>query len=206
MKLLLPVLVSTGLGLSSPARADDAPPSGVVPTVKLPLKDLEKFVQLAKERRCLDESSPEFSLDPVTIVTDVDGRVFYSGGGEGNEQPYEIRMHWCHYDVTVKSTIKLVVARKEPETWGFRFRPKAYLGWLPLKVIDGARLTTGIDAGFMLDLFYWEDLNLNVAVGVRSIGAGVGFDLTRNFGVFVGYGVGWSSPLHNLNVSAYFAF
>jgi hypothetical protein len=59
----------------------------------------------------------------------------------------------------------------------------------------------------MLDLFYVQWANLNVAAGFRSTGVGVGFDLTKNFGVFVGYGFAWSlNPPHNALGAAYFAF
>jgi hypothetical protein len=117
-------------------------------------------------------------------------------------------MEWCHYTVMGEGRVNLIAAMNEPPTWGFRFRPKAYLGYIPTQLlVSDPSLSDGVDAGLMLDLFYVQWANLNVAAGFRSTGVGVGFDLTKNFGVFVGYGFAWSlNPPHNALGAAYFAF
>ncbi len=168
-------------------------------------KDLDLFIDLARERRCLDNTKPVFELDSVTVMQDVDGRIFYSGADP--KHPYKLTMSWCHYKIEAQGKVQIVAAMKEPETWGFRFRPKAYLGLLPTKYFEGESFSSGVDAGLLVDFFYVHSLNLNVAAGFRSTGIGVGVDLTSNAGVYAGYAFGWTAnPRHNLNTSLYFAF
>jgi hypothetical protein len=186
--------------LWAPAAAAESCEAG---KVCLPKADLEKFVALARERKCLDESEPEFTLDSISVVTDTDGRVFYSGADP--RRPYKVTMKWCHLTVVGDGEVELVAAMRTPDTSGFRFRPKAYLGYLPLKLSE-RDFDEGIDAGMLVDLAYIEWVNFNVAAGFRSVGAGLGFDLTANFGAYAGYALGWTDPLHNVNAGIYFAF
>lgn len=170
-------------------------------------EDLRKFLELAKERQCLDQTLPQFQLDPVTIITDHEGRVYYTGNDP--DHPYKLHMQWCHYKVDGEGKIKIVAAMNEPPTWGFRFRPKAYLGYLPLKALESdSSYSEGIDAGVMLDFLYYKSLNLDVAAGFRSVGLGLGLDLTTNFGVYAGYAFTWDvTPTpHSVLVNAHFAF
>ena len=55
-----------------------------------------------------------------------------------------------------------------PETSGFRFRPKAFMGVLPLKLIDDG-FKSSLDVGVMLDLAYIQWANLNVYAGIRLV-------------------------------------
>lgn len=169
-------------------------------------EDLDKFIELARERQCLDRTPPTFRLDPITIITDKEGRVFYTGNDP--KRPYKLRVDWCHYSLEAEGEVKVVAAMNEPPTWGFRFRPKAYLGYLPLKLIEkGSSFSDGIDAGLMLDFFYVRWVNVNIAAGFRSTGAGAGFDITENFGAYIGYAFAWGmDPAHNVLGSIYFAF
>jgi hypothetical protein len=162
------------------------------------------MVQVLKERKCLDDSPPSFELDPIVIVTDEEGRVFYSGA---KPEPYTVKMKWCHYEVEAQGEVKVVAALGEKSEWGFRFRPKAYLGYLlnqPLH--DGNSFNDGVDAGLALDFFHVYWANLNATIGFRSVGGGIGFDLTKNFGCYTGYALSFSDPLHNLAGGVYFAF
>jgi hypothetical protein len=197
-RLLLCLLVL----LWAPAAASQ-PCDASAGKVCLPEADLEKFVALARERKCLDESQPAFVVDSISIVTDEDGRVFYSGADP--KKPYKLTMTWCHLAVEGTGEVELVAALRAPETSGFRFRPKAYLAYLPLKLAD-RDFNEGIDAGLLLDVAFIEWVNFNLAAGFRSVGGGLGFDITRNFGAYTGYAVGWTKPLHNANLGIYFAF
>ncbi len=169
-------------------------------------EDLKLFLKLAEERKCLDDTTPEFKLDSITIIMDEDGRVFYSGADPN--KPYKLEMTWCHYKATGEGEVKVLAAMNEPPTWGFRFRPKAYLGYLPFKLMQkDSDFSSGLDAGLLLDVFYVKWVNFNVAAGFRSTGAGAGFDLTSNFGLYLGYSFAWDmKPTHNLLGAAYFAF
>lgn len=168
-------------------------------------EDLDKLLEIAAERQCLEKTKPKFQIDEVVVITDLDGRVFYTGADP--KRPYKLKMNWCQYEVFAEGKIEVVAAMQEPDTWGFRFRPKAYLGYLPTRLLSSdPTLSDGIDAGMLLDFFYVEWASLNAAVGFRSVGVDLGVDLTANFGGYVGYGLGWNEPLHNISAGVYFAF
>lgn len=169
--------------------------------------DMAVFLSLAQEKYCQIHEPPVFELDPIVIITDSDGRVFFSGGAP---KPYRLKMSWCRTDVVADGSVNVVAAVQTPETWGFRFRPKAYLGYLPLNLLTDEPANRGIDAGLMVDVFHYEWINLNVAAGFRSLGLGLGFDLTSNFGAYAGYAFSWDffqgGPPHNVLTGLYFAF
>lgn len=170
----------------------------------VPNEDMKDFLQLLQEKKCLQTEKPKFELEPVTLVIDKDGRIFFSGA---EPHPYKLRMTWCSYEVEAEGKVNVLAAVQEPPTWGFQLRPKAYLGYLlaePLR--SGKRLQDGVDAGLMVDFFRWQDFNLNAHVGFRSFGANVGLDLTRNFGVSLGYGLSWEGFQHNPFAALWFSF
>lgn len=179
------------------------------PDTCVPEKDMGLFVKMAQEKQCLLNNEPAFDLDPINIVIDRDGRVFFSGA---EPHPYTLRMNWCDYDVEAKGKVTVIAAMREPDTWGFRFRPKAYIGALPLEALysnpslDDLRVHDLIDAGVMVDFFYWEWFNVNAAVGFRTLGGGVGVDLTANFGAYTGYALTWGDWNHNANIGLWFSF
>lgn len=179
------------------------------PATCVPKEDLDRMVEVLREKQCLISNPPEFELDPVSIVIDRDGRVFFSGA---EPHPYTLRMKWCSYTIEAKGKVTIIAAMREPPTWGFRFRPKAYISALPFEAIysdpelDDLRVHDLVDAGAMVDFFYWEWANLNAAVGFRSLGGGIGFDLTSNFGAFAGYGLTWGDWDHNINLGLWFSF
>jgi len=185
----------------------------------VPDEDLSKMVAVLREKQCLQSTDPTFLLDPVTITVDKDGRVFYSGA---QPRPYTVQMRWCNYEVEAKGKVEVVAAVVEPPIWGFRFRPKAYIGVLPLEPLylavenaakdlvgeptDDLTLMSVIDAGVMADFLYYDWLNLNAAVGFRSLGGGLGADITPNFGAYIGYANTWGSWHHNVNLAFWFSF
>jgi len=170
---------------------------------------MAKIVEVLKEKKCLQTTKPEFDLDPINIVVDRDGRIFYSGA---EPHPYSVRMNWCNYEVEATGKVDIVAAMREPPIWGFRFRPKAYIGVLPgeafysLPEDDSIHVMDLVDAGVMVDFLYYDWANLNAAVGFRSLGAGIGFDLTSNFGAYGGYALTWGDWHHNANLSLWFSF
>jgi hypothetical protein len=167
-------------------------------------EDMPAIVTVLKEKKCLQSTTPTFDLDPVTIVIDKDGRVFFSGA---EPHPYTLRMKWCSYSTEAKGKVDVVAAVTEPPTWGFRLRPKAYLGYLlvePLRSEGTAK--DGIDAGLQEEIGYWHSFNLNASVGFRSFGAGLGIDIFRSFGAYAGYAMTWDGFRSNPQVSLWFAF
>lgn len=196
MRVLLILLL---LLVASPALAEEC--SGGVCVAK---DDLKAFVEIAKEKKCLQTEKPEFDLDPVNIVVDRDGRIFFSGA---DPHPYKLRMKWCQYNVEAEGKVKVLAAVQEPPTYGFRFRPKAYTGLLLIEPFrDASSLVEAIDAGLMFDALYWKSLNLNVHVGFRSFGGGLGLDIFRSFGGYVGYALTWDGLRSNPEASLWFAF
>lgn len=166
-------------------------------------KDMKALMELARERKCLDTELPTFKLDPVNIVIDREGRVFFSGE---KPHPYTLHMEWCHLKVEAAGDVKVMAAVQEPPVAGFRFRPKAYMGMLladPLR--EGADPKDSIDAGLMLDPLYYQDFNLNIHAGFRSVGVGLGFDIFRSFGAYAGYALSYEWR-HNPEVALWFSF
>lgn len=200
--------------LVAPAWGQDvavAPTTSLQPTTApacngtcVPQEDMEAIVAVLREKKCLLSEAPKYDLDPITIIVDEDGRIFFTGA---DPKPYTLKMDWCSYKVEAQGTVKVVVAMREPSTWGFRFRPKAYLGYLPLEpLVNDTDAKSGIDAGLMLDFFHIQWANVNVAVGFRSTGLGIGVDITKNFGAYAGYALAWNNWSHNANTALWFAF
>lgn len=227
--LLAALLASTPVGAQHPASQPKEPltaPEGEQPitldrggAVEVPIceppatcvpkEDMDLFVKLLREKKCMQEQEPTFDLDSINIVVDRQGRIFYSGA---EPHPYTLRMTWCNYEVEGKGKVDIVAAMREPDIWGFRFRPKAYIGALPGEVFysipesESLEVMDLVDAGVMLDFLYYDWINLNAAVGFRSFGGGLGADLTENFGAYAGYAMTWGDWHHNANIGFWFSF
>jgi hypothetical protein len=172
----------------------------------VPPEDMAVFVKLLRDQKCRNETKPEFKLDPVTIVTDQEGRVFVSGGGP---KPYALTMVWCNYEVRAEGKVDIVVAvpeRPEEPTWGLRFRPKFSSGLLVFEAFRRDPWTEAIDVGALWDVAFYKLLSLNFATGLRSSGVGIGVDITKNFGGYLGYAMAYSGLRHNPYVGLSFAF
>jgi hypothetical protein len=169
----------------------------------VPPSDMQSIVTILQEKQCLSTEKPHFNLDPITIVVDREGRVYYSGS---DPQPYSLTMKWCNFEVQGEGKISVVVAKNEPPVWGFRFRPKFAGSYLFVDGFSSSKAVDGVDIGVLWDFLYYKALNVNVATGFRSVGGGVGLDLTRNFGVYTGYALSWWSLKHNPQLGLYFSF
>lgn len=201
MARLLALLTVLGVLLgASPVLAQGTCAAGAT---CVPPEDMSVFLQLLKDKKCQQTSQPTFKLDPVNIVVDQEGRVYYSGS---EPHPYTLRMSWCNYEVTATGKVDLVVAKREPPEWGFRFRPKFSGSFLFMDAFERPTAAEAVDVGFLWEFLYWKSLNLNLSTGFRSAGAGVGFDVTKNFGVYGGYAFSWWTLKHNPQAGLYFAF
>lgn len=197
------LIVSLCLFVARFAIGAEAPAGCVAGSVCVDPAEQAALTKVLQEKKCLLTDKPQFQLDPIAVVVDDQGRIYGTGA---EPHPYTVKMHWCSYDVTAIGDVKLQVAIKEPPTWGWRFRAKATLGVLFVNLVTADTWTKGIDGGLLLEPFYIKWLNFNLYVGVRSIGGGVGFDLTKNFGLFAGAAVSYDGWKLNPLVSAYFAF
>lgn len=199
-RFLFVAVLSFLLLVSLRASAEETCPSG---STCIPPEDLRVFVQLLRDHKCRLEQNPSFVLDPVQIIVDRQGRVFYSGA---EPKPYKIHLDWCNYHIDALGKIQVQVAQRVEPTWGFRFRAKAAFGYLPIEALAEKDAYLGLDGGVLLEPFFLQWANLNVYVGVRSFGGGVGFDLTRNFGLYTGYALAWGTWRSNLHAGVYFSF
>lgn len=202
--LVVSLLTSKGLSQVLPvSKTPEVCPGGVC----VATEDLQKMLEVLKEKRCLQTEEPTFNLDPIQLVVDRSGRVFYSGA---KPHPYTLRMNWCNYHIEAQGNVDVAASMLEDSIWGFRFRPKAYISALPLEALYDLsrelRVNDLVDAGLMVDFFHYDWANLNAGVGFRSLGGGLGFDLTDNFGALVAYGLTWGDWHHNVNVGLWFSF
>lgn len=194
----LTVLLTSQALAHEPPKEDSCKGSCVAP------EDMKAIVEVLREKQCLNKEKPVFDLDPVNIVVDRSGRIFFSGS---SPQPYTLRMKWCTYEVQAEGKVNVIAAVQEPPSYGVRFRPKAFAGYLLAEPFrkDGS-WNSAIDAGLMVDALYIRDFNLNVHVGFRSFGAGVGVDFLKNFGGYVGYAITWDGFQSNPEAALWFAF
>lgn len=166
-------------------------------------QDIMLMVQLAREAQCRAETDPLVTAEPISIVLDRQGRVFGSGTGD---KPFKLRLDWCNYQIDTESKIKLVAAQRVEPEWGFRLRAKAAFGVLTRELIEGRNLTEYGDIGLMVEPFYFRWVNLNGFVSFRSIGVGLGVDITTNFGVAALLNTRWSMWHADPMIAVYFAF
>lgn len=164
--------------------------------------DLKTFLAIAAEKQCLQKTTPTLKLDPVTIVVDKEGRVYYSGA---EPQPYTVKITWCGYELSATGKVTTTVAQKVEPNWGFRFRPKFAGSFLFVDAFDSSRAVDAFDIGLLWDLFYYKALNFNVATGFRSAGAGVGVDLFRNVTLYGGWAFSWWTLKNNPSIGLGFA-
>jgi len=203
MKFAILGILAALLFIPEAAFAQDAPVCAPGSTC-VSADDLKAMVAILKEKQCLLKTKPSFELDPVNLVIDKEGRIFFSGAAP---QPYSLRMTWCNYEATATGKVNVVAAVQEPPDWGFHFRPKAYMGVLPLEPFhSGNNARSMVDAGLMLDPFYYKFVNLDMHVGFRAVGAGIGLDIFRSFGAYAGYAVTWDGFRSNPEAALWFSF
>ena len=184
-----------------PARAfaEDCPGTDVC----VARQDILMMVQLAREAKCRAETDPEVTAEPISILLDRQGRVFGSGTGD---KPFKAHLDWCNYQLDITSQIKLLAAQRVEPEWGFRFRAKAAFGLLTRELFEGSALTSYGDIGLMVEPFYFHWVNLNGFISFRSLGVGLGADITTNFGVAVLLNTRWDVLRADPFVAVYFAF
>jgi hypothetical protein len=196
-----PLLVLATLLYVVPSRASDV----LCPTSTdtcVTNEDMDAIVKILTEKQCLQTTQPTIQLDPITIVVDKEGRVYYSGA---DPKPYTLKMSWCNYEVTARGKLDLTVAKNEPPVWGFRFRPKFSGSYLFVDGLSSTKAIDGVDVGVLWDFFYYKSVNLNVSTGFRSIGGGLGFDLVRNVTLYGGYAFSLWTLKHNPSIGLGFS-
>ena len=199
---MLKVLFFTLLLFTIPVRAQNNP-ACLSPSVCVSERDMAVFIELLREKQCFQTKPPVFTEDSITVIVDRDGRVYGSGN---NPVPHKLKIDWCNYQINAESNIQLQVAQRVEPTWGFRFRPKATFGILVADLFRGNVFHESLDGGILIEPFYVQWVNANAYIGIRSLGAGLGVDLTKNFGAYVGWSITWGFWRSNPYISFYFAF
>lgn len=186
MRLILPLLL-----VALPAQAQQGSCDGTC----LSHDDSRKVAEALRELKQIKESEARIEFrDPVVIVRDWDDRV-YVNGGEARPLRLTLRVGTVERDMEAVVPVQ-VGYRERPPDPPFRLRLRAQAGILMPALLR--RPKDGFDAGFGFDFFHLGELNLAVHAGFRSAGCGVGLDVTKNFGPYVGYSVvydGWSSGI-----------
>lgn len=169
----------------------------------VPPSDMAVFLEALQEKKCLTTTPPVVSGDAVQIIVDKEGRVYGSGSGP---KPYTLHINWCNYQLTAQGQTTIVASQAPVQTIGFRFRPKAVIGILGTELATGSTFQNAVDAGALVEPFYFlTNWNLNAYVGVRSVGAGVGYDLVNNIGAYLGYAMTWGQWRSNPVAALYFS-
>ncbi len=147
-----------------------------------------------RELKDIRESKAEIEVkDEVVIVRDWEDRVYVNGG---DLKPLRATLRIgdsVERDLEMRLPVRLSYREKPPEPM-FRLRIRAQAGVLVPRVLDSFK--DGWDAGVGWDFMHLGPVNLSAYTGIRSAGGGLGLDLTKNFGPYVGYSVlydGWES-------------
>lgn len=186
------LFVALLLLVSASASAQDCPEGKVC----VDKEDMASFLQLAREQKCRTEQSPKVTADDVTIVVDRQGRVYGSGTGP---RPFTVHVDWCNYQLEAKTSLQVQAAQRVEPNWGFRLRLKPTFGLLIPDVFrSDTKFHRALDGGLLIEPFYVYDANLNVYLGLRSFGIGLGYDITKNMTGYAGYSVTWGTWRPNL--------
>ena len=145
--------------------------------------------------------------DEIIIIHDWNGRV-YTNGGDKNPLSFKLYIgETIERDMAIVLPTKVYYRPKPPDPM-FRLRIRAQVGLIALEF---TKITTGkiqnlFDAGLGWDFFHYKNANVAVYTGMRSVGAGVGFDLTRNFGPYIGYSLVYDGFRSSAQAGFYMSF
>lgn len=198
-KILAASILALCLTTARTAAGQEVCPSGKVCVDK---EDMPVLIEALKEKKCLLSQEPKVATTPITVITDRQGRIYASGN---QPNPFTVHLEWCNYSIDAEGSTKILAAKLVEPSWGFRFRPKATVGILGTELLRGEKFTSTLDGGALLEPFYFHWVNLNAYVGIRSVGGGLGVDLTKNVGVNLSYAVTWESWRSNPFLSVSFA-
>lgn len=169
-----------------------------------------QFESVKKALKELDDikKSPAIvtTSDQIAIIRDWDGRV-YINGGESNPLRFNLKLgETIDRDMAVILPTQIYYRPKPPDPM-FRLRIRAQFGLLAFNITDSLKddKTKFMDAGVGWDFFHYKDLNVSAYTGLRSFGAGVGLDLTKNFGPYVGYSMVYDGLKSNAFLGVYFS-
>jgi hypothetical protein len=159
-------------------------------------------VKVVANYSCMQTTHPKISAGNYSIIVDKSGRIF---SGDGTTDGYiDGSIDWCTFHIPYRTRpVMQLYTRAEPE-YGFRLRYKAYLYVKAIHFIDDYNKVP--DGGVGLDFLYYHDFNLQIFVGIASFGGGIGWDVTKNFGVLGAATLDYFGFVVSPTVGIYFSF
>lgn len=147
----------------------------------------------------LDSAVPGLAFEPITVVTDRDGRVFLSTTLKGT-----LTLGYKTYSVEVPLSVSVSRSTSTPRgergIFGLRFKAGAYADVLHLD----AESVGGASA--LVEPLHIGVFGINAYVGTSSAGGVLSVDLTRNFGVYAGARAAYSDAALSIPVGVFFSF
>ena len=185
----------------SPSRVEAEPALCPEGFVCIPAATYSNVKLALQKLAVLETTQPEFTMDPVFIIVDRQGRYFSNGTGA---EPANGVMRWGAFEAKLAWVPEIRVSQRVDPTWGWRLRVKAAL-WFNILEASASAIDRPLDAGLLLEPFYIQWFNVQVFAGLKSFGVGLGADLTANFGVLVGGACSYGLAL-TPNLGLYFSF
>lgn len=207
MKLSLGAASILALVLSSGAASADecVPPPGGKCLTK---EQLDQVKEALRELKSIHEAPAALELtEPIIIVHDWEGRVYVNGG---DAKPLKMKLKLGDtIDRDLAATLPTqVYYRPKPPDPMFRLRIRAQAGLLVPQLVNSIDGTAQRfwDAGIGWDFFHYDALNVSLYTGVNSSGGGIGYDITKNFGPYVGYSLVYDGFKSSVLTGIYFSF
>lgn len=168
----------------------------------IPDSEAVKVRAVLEEYACMEKAAASgnigVTLEPYQIVITHAGQVLAKEYIAGT-------ISWCAWDLRWKMQPKFQITREEPPqipTYGARVRLRAGVMFVPLWE---SSFKEAFDPVLFLESVYWRSLHLSTHLGFRTLGTGLGVDLTNTVDVFAGVGVRWGTwqvlPVVGLSVA-----
>jgi len=192
--MLASALVLAYHTLSATALAQEPEPCPPPYAVCLTEEEKKTVGDSLRELKDIKESKAQVVLkDEIVIVRDWEDRVYINGGEKKPVRATLTLGKTVERDLEIRLPVQTFYREKPPEPM-FRLRIRAQAGVLVPSVLK--EFKSGWDAGAGWDFMHLGPVNLSAYTGIRSVGGGLGLDLTKNFGPYAGYAIvydGWKS-------------
>lgn len=204
------ILAAAIASVPSAARAEDVPPCPPEYEVCLTKDEYDKVVKAVEELDAIKKSEAKVEFkEPVVIVRDWQDRVYVNGG---EAKPIKARVtvgETIDRELAVTLPTQVAFRPKPPEPqFAFRARVRASFGIMVPEIVKTAEEGVLHDfwaAGLDLDFVKIDLFNISVHVGSAGFGGGVGFDVTKNFGIGINALCNWGEWTPTASTGVYFA-
>jgi hypothetical protein len=179
------------------------PPDG---GVCLTAEEKKQVVDAVKELQQIKTSSATVIFSrPIEIITDWNG-ITYINGGDKNPIPMKVKIgNTIDRDLAVTLPTQIYYRPKPPDPM-FRLRIRAQAGVLIPQAFQADMGWNRFDGQLSFDFWHVGIINFNIAPGIRSVSAGPGIDLTKNFGAVTGIAMIYDGFKLSNFTGLYFAF